>query len=126
MQTQSIMLLDGSRFLRDVLRRVIDKTPGLQIVADIADYTDFPSVANRVEADWVILVLSPGEKTPDIVREFIDRYSSLHWMTIEPDGGRVKLRWLEPFEVSLNEKNLQEILHILVENRPLRHLEDRV
>lgn len=123
MATQNIMLLEGPRFLRDMLKRVIARTPGLRIVADVADKDDFSKVASQIDVDWTIYVLAPGEKVPESVNRVANQYSSMHLMAIEADGGRVKLKWLEPHEVTLSEKNLQEILQILVENKPIRYLE---
>jgi hypothetical protein len=111
-------LLDNSRLVRDLLRRVIDKAPGLQIVAEVDDLSDYPDVACQTRADWTILLLDPDEEVPEIVEQAINYQNSMRLLVMAVDGSQVRMRWIEPHEQSLDNKNLEDLLTILRRDGP--------
>lgn len=113
MDKQSIILLDNSRLLRDMLKRVINKAPGLEIIAEVADLSEYPSVARRTNADWTILLLDLDEDVPDIVEQVIEHQHSMRLLIMDIDGSHVRMRWTEPHERSLDGKSLDDLLAIL-------------
>lgn len=125
MHTQNIILIDGPHVISDMLKRVIAKTPGLQLVAEVKDGNELIRAISQIDIDWIIYILSPGEQVPEAVNEVLVRDASKHLMIIEADGSRVWVKWFEPQEAELSQKNLQEILRILVENKPVGHLQEK-
>lgn len=113
MKEQSIILLDKSRLVRSMLRRVIDKAPGLQIIAEVEDLSEYPDVARQTGADWTILLLDPDEEVPHIVEQVLYHQSSMRLLVMAIDGSQVRMRWFEPHEVVLSDKSLEDLLSIL-------------
>lgn len=113
METQSIILLDNSPLVRGMLRRVIDKAPRLKIVAELDNFADYPTVAQQTNADWTILLLDPDESVPEIVEQVVNNHASMRLLVMAVDGSQVRMRWVEPREVSLDDKNLDDLLTIL-------------
>jgi DNA-binding NarL/FixJ family response regulator len=111
--TQSIILLDNSRLVRDMLRRVINKAPGLKIVAEVEDLSEYPDIARQTSADWTILLLDPDEEVPAVVEEVLNRLTLMRLLVMAVDGSQVRMRWTEPHEKSLDDKNLEDLLTIL-------------
>lgn len=119
MGTQSIILLDNSRLVRDMFRRVIKKAPGLQIIAEVEDVSDFPNIARQTNADWTILLLDPDEEVPTIVEQTLNHQTSMRLLVMAVDGSQVRMRWIEPHEIYLNDKSLEELLTILRQDQNL-------
>lgn len=113
MEIQSIILLDNSPLVRGMLKRVIDKAPGLKIVAEVDTFSEYPEVAQQTNADWTILLLDPDEVVPEIVERFVNNHASMRLLVMAVDGSQVRMRWVEPHEVSLDDKNLDDLLKIL-------------
>lgn len=113
MEIQSIILLDNSPLVRGMLKRVIHKAPGLKIVAEVDTFSEYPEVAQQTNADWTILLLDPDEVVPEIVERFVNNHASMRLLVMAVDGSQVRMRWVEPHEVSLDDKNLDDLLKIL-------------
>ena len=118
MATQSIILLNNSRLIRDMLRRVINKIQGLKLVAEVEKISDYPAIAQRVCADWTILLLDPEENIPVAVEQVIDHQSSMRLMAMAIDGSRVLVKYSGTNAMSLNDKSLLELLQILQGENP--------
>lgn len=116
MGTQSIILLNNSRLVRDLIRRVIEKASGLKIVAEVEELAEFPDVARQTNADWTILLLEPDEEVPEIVEQAINHQTEMRLLAMAVDGSQVRMRWTEPREMPLNDKSLEDLLAILREN----------
>lgn len=116
METNSIILLNNSRLVRDMIRRVINKTPGLEIVAEVDDISDYSHIARQTDADWTIFLFDPDNKFPSDIRQVLSHHTSMRLLAIAIDGSQVKMQWNEFHEISLNDKNLEELLLILKED----------
>lgn len=122
MAKQRIILVNNSRLMRDMLKRVISKTAGLEIVSDIDDLAEFPETVKQIEADWAIVLLPPDEGVPDLVEQVINEQPSMRFLLMGVDGSHARIKWNEPHEVPLDKKNLQELLALLRTDRQERIL----
>jgi hypothetical protein len=118
MHTQDIILLNGFRFFKDMLCRIIAKTPGLRIVADETEPGNFARVLKSTDPDWIVFMRGQDEDVPQAVNDYIQNNISKHLMIIEPAESKVRMKWYQSHEVELSQKNLHEILQILLENNP--------
>lgn len=116
MDVQSIILLNNSRLVRSMLRRVIDKAPGLQIVAEVENLSEYPAIARRTDANWTILLLDPGEEVPEIVQRVLEHHTMMRLLVMAVDGSQVRMRWVKPHEKCLDDKSLDDLLIILQKN----------
>lgn len=126
MTTHKIILASNSRLVRDMLRIVIGKTTGLEVVMEIEDLGEFPESIKQTKADWAIVLITPDEKVPDIVEQVIRENQSMRFLLMGVDGSHARMKWSEPHEVPLDEKNLSELLEILSQERSQSNLQERI
>jgi hypothetical protein len=110
---QRIILVNSSRIVGDMLKKVIGKTPGLEIVSNIEDIAKLPEIVEQVEADWAIVLLPPDDQVPKIVQHVITEQISMRFLLMGVDGSHVRMMYNEPHEVPLDEKNLADLLELL-------------
>jgi DNA-binding NarL/FixJ family response regulator len=106
----------------EMLKKVIDKTPGLEIVSNIDELEEFPETLIRTEADWAIVLLDPDEGVPDLLEQIVREQPKMRFLLMGIDGSHARVMWNEPHEVLLDEKNLHELLAILSTDRQERML----
>ena len=126
METRRIILTNSSRLVRDLIKKVIGKTPGLEIVSEVEDISEFPDTVKRKEADWAIVLLSPEEQVPDLVEQVIQEQPSMRFLLMGVDGSHARMKWNEPHEVPLDEKSLQELLDLLRQEWPKNKHQERI
>lgn len=110
-----IVLVDGSRLLRGMLKRAIERELQLYVVAEVDELNKIPSVIQHAQADWIFLIIPPGNAIPEIVQQTLREHPELILLVMSTDGSRVRMRWIETHETSLDQKNLKEIMTILRE-----------
>ncbi len=118
MPEQRIVLANGSRLLRDMLKRIMFKSDQLEVVREVADQKELPSVIENTDPQWVIVSLSFDNVIPPWVDTFMVSHPSVRFMGFASDGSKVKMKWLEVHEQDLDELSLNELIHIL-ESKPV-------
>jgi hypothetical protein len=98
MQPRKIIMVDGSRFLWEMLRRVIAKAPGLQLVDEIIDLASLSSAIEQTGAQWMIVSYPPNGKLPEAVESSLAAHPSVRVLAVAADGSQVKMKWVEPRE----------------------------
>lgn len=116
MKKKSIILVDNSPLVSGMLRRVIDDVGDLEIVAEVEDISQYPAIAKQMQAGWTILLIDPDEEVPQIVEQVLSRQPAMRLLVMSVDGSQVRMKWIEPHEISLNDRSLEELLGILQEN----------
>jgi len=119
MDKQRIILINGSRLLRELLHIVIYKANHLEIVQEIHDLDELPSAIQASDAEWVIISLPFDEKMPDWVDTYIANHPSIRFLVVSNDGSRIKMKWLESHEEELNDLSLKDLIQLL-ESTPQR------
>lgn len=118
MHEQRIVLANGSRLMRDMLKRILYKSDHLEIVWEVNDQKELPSVIEHTQPEWVILSLSFDNGVPAWVDGFMASHPSVRFMALAADGSKIKLKWLEVHEQELNGLSLNDLIRIL-ESRPV-------
>ncbi len=113
MHMQRIILAHDSRLMREMLKRVIDKTDELKVVREVTQPGDLHSAMRETETEWVILSLPPGGVVPESIQSLVNTYPSVRFMTVAADGSEVKVRWLEPLSRDLTNLSLGDLISIL-------------
>jgi hypothetical protein len=126
MSTQKIVLINESRLLRSILKRAIEKDNDLQVVAEVDDYKKIPPVIDNVDPNWIVLTLPPKESIPNVINTMLRDKPDLRCLVMAPDGSRVRMKWIETHDISLSEKNLEELLTILRESGVKDELRSRM
>lgn len=118
MQSHRIILANGSRFLHEMLKRVIEKTPDLQVVDEVADLTRLsPAIANT-DAQWVIMSLPLDGEIPEVVKSLLIAHPSVRILAMATDGSQVRIKWLESHEEALDDLSLDELFAVLRTQSP--------
>jgi len=118
MSQQRIVLANGSRLLRDMLKRIIFKADKLEVVREVTDQKELPSVIEHTNPEWVIVSLSFDDDVPAWVDGFMANHPSVRFMALATDGSKIKMKWLEVHEQELDGLSLNDLIHIL-ESKPV-------
>ena len=113
MYEQRIVLANGSRLMRDMLKRIFFKSDHLEVIQEVIDPKELPSVIEHRQPEWVILSLAFDNGVPAWVDGFMASHPSVRFMAISADGSRIKLKWLEAHEQELNGLSLNDLIKIL-------------
>jgi len=119
MQPRKIIMVDGSRFLREMLKRVIAKTPGLQLVDEITDLASLSSTIERTGAQWMVVSYPPDGKLPEAVESSLAAHPSIRVLALATDGSQVKMKWVESREEIVDDLSLDELIAVLCDRLPL-------
>lgn len=117
MPEQRIVLANGSRLLRDMLKRILFKSENLEVVREVTDQKELPSALEHSKPEWVIVSLSFDNDIPSWVDNYMSVHPSVRFMAVAMDGSKVKMKWLEVHEQELNGLSLSDLIHIL-ETKP--------
>jgi response regulator of citrate/malate metabolism len=121
--TQRIVLVDGSRLLRGMLKRAIERDTHLRVVAEVDEIKKFSTVIRHANADWIFLILPPRKAVPEVINQTLRKHPELRMLVMSTDGSRVRMRWIETHETALDQQNLDEIMQILRKNENKAKLE---
>ncbi len=118
MHGHRIVLANGSRLMRDMLKRILFKFDNLEVVREVTDQKELPSVIEHTQPEWVILSLSFDNGIPAWVDGYMASHPSVRFMALAADGSKIKLKWLEVHEQELNGLSLNDLIKIL-ESKPV-------
>jgi hypothetical protein len=118
MEARRIILAGESRLLMEMLRRAISKSPGLEVVAQVADLASLPAAVERFGAQGVIMSLRPEAKIPEVVSGLLAAHPSLLVLALAADGSQARLEWMEPHEEIFDQLSLDELVATLRSGRP--------
>jgi hypothetical protein len=91
MQTSRVILANEPRLLRGLLRRVIARTPGLQVVGEAKDPSELTSLVNECGAQWVVVPMWPEGLAPSVVLSLLLDQPALSVLGMAPDGSTAKI-----------------------------------
>ena len=118
-KTCRVVLSVEPRLLREMLRHVIIKAPGLQLVGETAGKT-LPAVIEQVDAQWVIVSLLSGGELPERAEALLVTHPTVAILAVAADGSQWKVKWLETHEEFLGEGlSLDELIQILRQGGPV-------
>jgi|SRR5215216_5404937 len=118
MPEQRIILANGSRLLRDMLKRIFYKSENLEVVREVSDQKELAAVIEHVNPEWVIVSLSFDDRLPAWVDSFMATHPSVRFMALATDGSKIKMKWLEVHEQELHGLSLPDLIQIL-ESKPV-------
>jgi chemotaxis response regulator CheB len=112
---QKVLLVNGSRFIREILRRVFEKSVDFTVVGEI-DYSQNLSTSIRdTTADWVVVSLPPGSKLPDHFKTLmLTEFPKIRVMGISADGSEVRVEWVGIHEKDFRGLTLDGLQKLLI------------
>ena len=112
MSAQRVILVNTSRLLGDMLRRVISKSDHLEMVQEVRSDRAFPFALEQVEAEWMVLSLSSDKTLPAWVEPYLAKHPSMRCLVISPGSSKVRLKWQADVE-ELEDLSLKDVMVIL-------------
>jgi hypothetical protein len=91
-----IILANQSLLWRTLLRRLLDKTPGMIVLDDSGNFNELPSLLRQVQVDWLVVTRQENGGINEQARMFVQRASSLSLLAISADGGCWDARFQTP------------------------------
>lgn len=120
MSPSRIILANGSRFLHEMLKRALEKTPDLQVVDEVTNLARLPSAISRTDAQWVIMSLPLDGEIPEVAKSLLIAHPSVRILAMATDGSQVRIKWLESHEEALDDLSLDELFAVLRTQSPWR------
>jgi hypothetical protein len=116
---QRIILVNGSRLLRELLHVVIHKADHLQVIREVSDSEKLPSAIEQLEAEWLVMSLPFDKGIPEWVDYYIANHPFTRFLAVSTDSSKVKMKWVETCEEDLEDLSLDDLIHIL-EGDPMK------
>ena len=115
MAEHRIILADGSRLLREMLKRIFEKSDDLEVVGEVTDIKNLPHLIREKKAQWVILSTPPEESVPRWIETIISEQPEVRFLSVSNDGSQIKIKWYEPHEKIIKGLSLQDLITIIQE-----------
>lgn len=119
MSTKRVILADGSRLLREMLHRVIDKEDHLEVVQEVLRYNDLPVAIQRFNPEWVIVSLPFSRYAHRWVDTYVKDYPSVRFLFLSPESNSIKMKWQTSYEEDVANLSLKDFIQIL--EKDLQH-----
>ena len=119
MSTKRVILANGSRLLREVLHRAIDKADQLEVVQEIPDWEGLPPALERFEPEWVIVAQPYANPLHNRIDSCMAAYPSVGFIFLSPHQNHIKMKWQMSREEEYADLTLKEFIHIL--EKDLQH-----
>jgi DNA-binding NarL/FixJ family response regulator len=117
MRPRRIILADGSRFLRDILRKVFDQTPGLEVVAEVTDLVHLTSVLQQTRVEWIVLCLPLHSRVSnDFEKATMKQFPSVQILGFYINDGLVSVESVDQHEKIYGGLTWDVLLNILLGN----------
>lgn len=119
MQRNRVVLMNESRLLRELLRRVIEKTPGFSVVDEVAELDMLTDAVDEAHAQWVVMSLQGYAQFSERVEGLLQAHPALRILAMATDGSRIVLKCVGACEENLKDVSLDGFIDALREETPL-------
>lgn len=119
MSTKRVILANGSRLLREMLHRAIDKAEQLEVVQEIPDWEGLAPALERFEPEWVIVAQPYANPPHNRIDSCMQAYPSVGFIFLSPHQNQIKMKWQMSREEEYSDLTLKEFIHIL--EKDLQH-----
>ncbi len=114
MQSQQVILVNGSRLLRELVKRVIERDAGFEVITELGDILELSSVIMKTDAKWMFLILSPNQEIPESLKVSIFlKYPTMRIVGLWVDSGRVHIDGLDYEQKDFTEVTLSAFTRLL-------------
>lgn len=120
MSTKRVILANGSRLLREMLHRAIDKADHLEVVQEIPDWAELPSALETFSPAWVIVPQPYSNHASSRVDSCMEKYPSVRFIFLSSNQDNIKIKWQTSYEEEYSSLSLTDLIHIL--EKDLQHI----
>lgn len=114
--TKRVILADGSRLLREMLRHVLDKADHLEVVQELPDSGSLCTAIKRFDPEWVILSQRFSMHTHHWISSCMTDYPSVRFIFLSPDQNHITMKWQSTIEEDYSDLSLKDFIHILAKD----------
>jgi DNA-binding NarL/FixJ family response regulator len=119
MSVKRVILANGSRLLREMLHRVINKADQLEVVQEVPNHEELPFAIERFDPAWVIVSLPENDPAHGQINDYIANYPSVRFIFLSPDDKNVRMKWQNSYEEDLTNLSLRDFIDFL--EKDLQH-----
>jgi DNA-binding NarL/FixJ family response regulator len=112
-----VVLVDMPQLLRGIVREVLAAEPELELVGEFPESTGLAIVAERTDADIVVVGGRLGEGAP--ICALLEAHPRVRVLAIRADGRRGSLFWLAPERKSLGELSPEMLVQAIRDSAEL-------
>ena len=116
--TKRVILADGSRLLREMLHRVIEKADHLQVVDEVPEPDELPLSIERFDPEWVIVPEPYSNQLPGWIDACMADHPKVRFIFLSPDRNPIEMKWQSCHE-EYTDLSLKDLIHIL--EKDLQH-----
>jgi DNA-binding NarL/FixJ family response regulator len=113
MKPQQIILANEPRLLRKLLARVLEMTPGVNVVCEVGSLAELPDAVEQTDPQWMVVSLWQQGKLPEIVKSILAQHPSIKVMGMAANGSAISIKRPEAQERPLTGISLTELLALL-------------
>ena len=114
-----VILANGSRLLREMLHRAINKADQLEVVQEIPDWEGLSPALERFDPAWVIVAQPYTHPPHQRIDSCMEEFPSVGFIFLSPSQNYIKMKWQTSREEEYSDLSLKEFIHIL--ERDLQH-----
>lgn len=111
--TKRVILASGSRLLREILHRAIDRADQLEVVREIPNWEALPLALEMFNPTWVIVAQADSNPSHQRVEVCMEKYPSVRFIFLSPNQDNVKIKWQTSYEEEYSNLSLTDFIHIL-------------
>ena len=113
MSTKRVILASGSRLLREMLHRAIEKAEHLEVVQEIPGWEELPSALKQFEPEWVIVTQPYSNQSHKPIDSCMEDHPSVRFIFLSPTQNHIKMKWQAFCEEEYQDLTLKEFIHLL-------------
>src|ERR1043165_9802969 len=117
--TKRVILANGSRLLREMLHRVLDKAERLEVVQEVLHFEELPATIERYDPEWVVLLSPFNQDAQNWIDTYAAGYPAVRFIFLSPDQHKVKMKWQSSYEEDFMNLSLGDFIHVL--EKDLQH-----
>jgi hypothetical protein len=84
-----VILANQPRLFREMLRVVLDRTPGLHVVADSNQLQDLEAIFQQTQVEWLVVTLGADGQTPEDAQTLLNEQRVDAILAISLDGSNL-------------------------------------
>jgi DNA-binding NarL/FixJ family response regulator len=120
METYRIVLATQAHLLHGMLKQVLEKAPGLEVVGETEQTDEIIDLVEKIHPNWVIVSLPPNDEIPQSLIELLTKEPMMAVMAISDDATRFKVKWPDQPEAIFAGVSLETMISILNEQTILK------
>lgn len=113
MSIKRVILANGSRLLREMLHRAIEKAEHLQVVQEIPSWEGLPSALKLFDPEWVIVTQPYSNQSHKPIDSCMEDNPSVRFIFLSPTQNHIKMKWQASCEEEYQDLSLKEFINLL-------------